>query len=87
MGFTLEEFERTLPAALDQRPFKKTAGGYLADIDSGTLELVVSGQMHRKIASFSLPYLEVKFSFNGLSETQVDEVMRFFNLRFQRGGG
>lgn len=87
MGFTLGEFERTLPAALNHKPYEKTSGGYRAQIASGTLELKVSEQKHRKIASFSLPYLVVDFAFDGLSEAEVAETMRFFDLRFQRGGG
>lgn len=87
MGFTREEFERTLPAALNQRVFTKTAGGFHAAIDGGSLELTVSEQKYRKIASISLPYLTVDFCFDGLSESEVEETMRFFDLRFQRGGG
>ncbi|MEM7256745.1 MAG: hypothetical protein AAF404_05095 [Pseudomonadota bacterium] len=87
MGFTREEFERTLPAALNQRPFSKTAGGFQATINTGSLELVVSEQKYRKIASISLPYLNVDFTFSGLSEFEVEQTMRFFDLRFQRGGG
>lgn len=87
MGFTTEEFERTLPAALNHRQYKKTSGGYRTELYNGTLELIVSAQKHRKIASFSLPYLVVEFIFDGLQESEVEETMRYFDLRFQRGGG
>jgi hypothetical protein len=87
MGFTANEFERTLPAALNHRPCDKTPTGYRVAIDAGTMELAVSEQKYRKIASISLPYLSIDFTFDGLSDTQVQEVMRYFDLRFQRGGG
>lgn len=87
MGFTVDEFERTLPAALNHQPYERTSNGFLAQIESGTMELVVSAQKFRKIASFSLPYLSVDFIFDGLSDSQIKDTMRFFDLRFQRGGG
>lgn len=87
MGFSIEEFERTLPAAVNHRPRKKTPHGFRVEIDSGSLDLVISEQKFRHIGAFSLPYLDVDFRFCGLTESEVEETMRFFNLRFQRGGG
>lgn len=87
MGFTLDEFQRTLPAAVNYRRCTKTPSGFLVEIDNGSLELGVSEQKYRTIASMSLPYLDIEFSFKGLTDTAVDEIMRFFSLRFQRGGG
>lgn len=87
MGFTLAEFDRTLPSAVNHRPCKRTASGYLVEFESGSLQLYLSQQKLRKIGAISLPYIKVEFAFIDLTQTEVDEIMQFFNLRFQRGGG
>jgi hypothetical protein len=87
MGFTREEFDRILPAALNQREFDRSASGIKLPVDGGTMQLVISEQKYRKIASISLPYLDIEFIFEGLSNAQVEETMRYFDLRYQRGGG
>lgn len=87
MGFTRGEFDRILPAALNNREFDCSASGIKASVSGGTMQLVISEQKYRKIASISLPYLEIEFIFEGLSDAQVEETMRFFDLRYQRGGG
>ncbi len=51
------------------------------------MQLDISDQKFRNIASISLPYLEIEFSFEQLAEDDVTEIMRFFDLRYQRGGG
>lgn len=87
MGFTHAEFLRILPAALGDYPHQLTGSGAQAEIDNGQMQVRISEQKYRKIASISLPYVEVDFSFTGLGQERVDEVMRFFDLRYQRGGG
>ncbi len=87
MGFTREEFDRILPAALDDRPFKSEGGNVTLAVASGTMTLDISEQKYRKIASISLPYLEISFSFENMDESEIAETMRYFDLRYQRGGG
>lgn len=87
MGFTTAEFFRVLPKAFGEHRHTIEDAGAIASVDAGTMRVDVSDQKYRKIASISLPYLEVKFHFEGVSQDRVDEVMRFFDLRYQRGGG
>ncbi len=87
MGFTRGEFDRILPAALNNREFEHSASGIKTAVSGGTMQLVISEQKYRKIASISLPYLDIEFIFEGLTDAQVEETMRFFDLRYQRGGG
>ncbi len=87
MGFTRAEFLRILPAALNDQDAQISDHEALVGIDSGQLQIRISDQKYRKIASISLPYLEVDFSFTGLEQERIDQFMRFFDLRYQRGGG
>ncbi len=87
MGFTRAEFLRILPAALNNHPAQVTEHEATVTIDGGALRIDIGEQKYRKIASISLPYLDVSFTFTGLQQTRIDEFMRFFDLRYQRGGG
>ena len=87
MGFTSAEFLRILPAALSDHEASISDHEVQVQLDGGRLQVRISDQKYRKIASISLPYLEVDFSFSGLEQNRVDEFMRFFDLRYQRGGG
>lgn len=87
MGFTRAEFDRILPSAFNNRPFSVSHNLISCPVDGGTMFLSISEQKFRKIASISLPYIEIDFSFENLDQQQVDTTMRFFDLRYQRGGG
>lgn len=87
MGFTRAEFDRILPSALNNRSYDVNGSHVTSMIDGGTMQLIISEQKFRKIASISLPYLCIDFSFEKLTEQQVEQTMLFFDLRYQRGGG
>lgn len=87
MGFTRREFDRILPAALAQRSFDTEGGKVSLSVANGRMMLDISEQKFRKIASISLPYLEIEFSFENMDEAEIEETMRYFDLRYQRGGG
>jgi len=87
MGFAREEFFSFLPAALNGRTFQRDAKGVSFELHQGTGRIDVGEQQTRKIASFALPFVKVDFKFENLSEEEFEEFMRFFDLRYQRGGG
>jgi len=87
MGFTLAEFFRLLPSALNGRSFQRDAKGVSVDAAPGSVRIDVGEQQFRKIASFSLPYVKVDFTFDNFSPDELESFMRYFDLRYQRGGG
>lgn len=87
MGFTRAEFDRILPSAMANRAFDVNGPLVRSMVEGGTMQLSISEQKFRNIASISLPYLTIDFSFDQLTETQVEQTMRYFDLRYQRGGG
>lgn len=88
MGFKDSEFLRIFPVAINGAPHQ-----YIDDrniqvqLDPGVLTVAIGPQQYRKIASISLPYLNVTFSFDGVERERIDQFMRYFDLRYQRGGG
>jgi len=87
MGFTREEFFRLLPNALNGRPHQIDASGVSVQATPGTVRIDVGEQEYRHIASISMPYVKVEFNFSDFSEADRIEFMRYFDLRYQRGGG
>ncbi len=87
MGFTREEFFRLLPNALNNRPHQIDDSGVSVQHGTGRVRIDVGPQQHRHIASISMPYVKVDFEFNDFSDEDRIEFMRFFDLRYQRGGG
>ncbi len=87
MGFTREEFFRLLPNALNGRPHQLDASGVSVEAVPGSVRIDVGEQQYRHIASISMPYVKVDFAFSDESDADRIEFMRYFDLRYQRGGG
>lgn len=87
MGFTREEFFRLLPNALNNRPHQIDATGVSVSTTSGSVRIDVGEQQFRHIASISMPYVRVDFAFSNFPDADREEFMRYFDLRYQRGGG
>jgi len=87
MGFKESEFLRIFPAAVNGASYTMNGRNILVQMNPGELEIGLGSQKHRKIASISLPYLEVAFSFTGVEQPRIDQFIKYFDLRYQRGGG
>ena len=87
MGFTREEFFRLLPGALNDRPHRIDEAGVTVDATPGTVRIDVGEQQFRHIASITMPFVKVDFDFQNFSDTAREEFLRYFDLRYQRGGG
>ena len=87
MGFKESEFLRIFPVAVNGANHRLQGSELIVQMDPGELVVEIGAQQYRKIASISLPYLKVTFSFEGVSQKRVDEFLKYFDLRYQRGGG
>lgn len=87
LGLTHSEFFRSLPPAIDHRPF--TVDGGRVTIEDGDRVVIIDlgPQQHRSIASLSLPYVETTFTFSGYTAAELAAFMARFERYFQRGGG
>lgn len=88
MGFTHREFLLNLQAALGDG-YTLSDGGRRVEVpvDDGRVLIRLGEQAERRIASLSLPAIEVEFSFENLDEVQRSEFYTAFRRSFQRGGG
>ena len=87
MGFKESEFLRIFPVAINGAKHSIDGRRIHVEMNPGELFVEIGAQQYRKIASISLPYLKVSFSFKGCSQQQIDEFITYFDLRYQRGGG
>lgn len=87
MGFTREEFFRLLPNALNDLPRQLDDAGVSVEMNAGSVRIDVGEQQFRHIASISMPYVKVDFEFSNVTEADRIEFLRYFDLRYQRGGG
>lgn len=87
MGFKESEFLRIFPVAVNGANYQAQDDRIVVQMEPGELVVEIGAQQYRKIASISLPYLKILFSFDGVSQQRVDEFLKYFDLRYQRGGG
>ncbi len=55
--------------------------------DGRTLRVQVSPEQRRRIALLSIPYVDIRFEFQGFSATAREAFMGRFDRAFQKGGG
>lgn len=86
-GLTHSEFFRSLPAALEDRPY--TVRGDCVEVLQGRRRLLISHQpqSERVLGALRLPVTVVEFRFTGCSRAEVEAFMDRFNMHYQRGGG
>jgi hypothetical protein len=87
LGLTHTEFYRSLPPAIAPRAFTRENDRVQIDLEPGTVTIELGPQKQRSIASLRLPYVEVRFTFSGLSIAQRQAFMERFEIHFHRGGG
>lgn len=87
MGLTHADFWRLLPRAMGEHRYEVRDDAVYADVHDGTLEITLGPTQERRIASLSLPYSVVSFTFSGVLEAQQQAFKSHFDLHFRRGGG
>ena len=87
MGCTREEFLRWLPGATKYAPVVMTGDLHRVLLDSGRVEITIAELPPRRIASISLPVLEVRFRFIGMNAAAQTAFLEYFDQYTRRGGG
>ena len=87
MGCTEAELGQWLAPAVGDRPLAVTARHAEAPVGSGRFTLDWTVLPPRRIALITMPRLEVRFTFDGVSETDRQAFMKRFDIYMQRGGG
>ena len=86
-GLTHAEFFRSLPSAIENHPFRIEGQRVTIDYDNRSVEIELGVQQVRKIALLEIPYTDLRFTFKGFDQQEMDAFMHRFDLYFRRGGG
>jgi len=87
MSISHQEFFRLLPRAVGKYPFTIHAAVIEIQLEAGRLEINLSEEKVRQMASLRLPETRLEFSFTGVSEQTKTGFLTQFDLAYQRGGG
>ncbi|WP_428609712.1 hypothetical protein [Sedimenticola sp.] len=87
MGLTLNDFLRSLPAAIEPLTFQVEGRVFTISHPLGSIRIALGETGERRIASLRLPVTPVEFVFSGLDEAARDRFMQRFDRYFHRGGG
>lgn len=88
MGISHDDFFRVFPSVLGLASWRRDGLAIHVQWPRGaTLVARVSAQMQRRIASLSLPYVDVGFEFVGMEAEERSAFLTRFDRAFQKGGG
>ena len=87
-GMTHADFRRIFPRLIeDAEAVEGDLSQRVQWPDGKVLEVEVSEEKVRKIATLRMPYLDLSFTFQGFSNEQRDAFLERFERAFQKGGG
>ena len=87
MGCTRNEFLRWLPGASKHAPIVMNGDVWRVLSEHGPVEVRIAELPPRRIASITLPVLEVRFRFIGMDADARAAFLDYFDHYTRRGGG
>jgi len=88
MGMSHDDFFRVFPAVVAPAPWRREGLSIHVEWSHGArVVATVSAQKLRRIASLSLPYVDITFAFRGMGERERQDFLQRFDRAFQKGGG
>ena len=87
MGLTVQEFLRTLPAAIGHNEYRVDDREIRIRQQSGEVLIRLQPTFKRRFGALAIPATPVEFRFSGLDSGERSAFLERFDLYFQRGGG
>lgn len=87
MTISHREFLRLLPRAVNGKQYRTKGNQILIEEKSKSIEITLARETCRKLASLTLPVTHMAMKINGYSEAEIDQLLRHFDLAYQKGGG
>lgn len=84
---THAEFMRTLPNAVNNRPYEIIDNKVIVHDDSKTVNITIHDQPIKHLGSLELPMEEITFEFEGYTEGDVDSFMKNYMAHNLKCGG
>lgn len=86
-GLSHGDFFRIFPRVW---PAYQTVGEHHVRLEfspASCLDIRLSAQQYRRLATLKIPYMDIEFIFSGVDESQRTEFFEKFERAFQKGGG
>lgn len=88
LGITHKEFYDLLPHLLSGIPYRQNENCITFQRDGKNIEIALGPEGSRQLGrSMRLPVTLVKIRFSDCSEEQIATFIKYFNLKFMKGGG
>lgn len=87
MGLTPKEFDNTIVNACHPYQVERGPVGYRLNHQSRRIDIRLSVEPPRQMASLNLPVTAVDIEFHNNTQEQIDAFMTRFMKHFHRGGG
>lgn len=88
MGIAHRDFLRLLPGALGGLEFQVAGRRITAEAGGGRrIEITLSEESQRRVASLTLPVTQVRLTFTGFTEDAAAAALARFETAYRRGGG
>ncbi len=88
MGLSHDDFFRVFPSVVEPAVWRRDGLTIYVEWTGGArLAASVSVQKLRRIASLSLPYVDIAFCFSGMVAAERERFLTRFDRAFQKGGG
>ena len=87
MGISHAEFFRILPPVVENLPHRIAEDAVHIEDGARRASLTLGPESERRLGMLRLPGFELRFSFRGFDQGEVDAFMTRFETCFHRGGG
>lgn len=88
MGISRADFARVFPSIVGDGICQWQGAAVQVSWPAGkAVAITLSSERVRRIASLSIPSLDVAFEFTGMSATECESFMQRFDRAFHKGGG
>ncbi len=85
MGYTHAEFFRLLPNAMGDHPFEIEGLQVHCTLPSGTLTITLGPEQERRLVLVVIPRTTITFEYDGVTDADRQEFIKYFDLRFMKG--
>jgi len=88
MGMSHDDFFRVFPLVVAPAEWRRDGLTIYVELGPGaSIAASVSAQKLRRIASLSLPYVDIALCFRGVAAADRERFLTRFDRAFQKGGG
>jgi len=87
MGYTHADFFRLLPRAMGGYPYEISGLEINCKLPSGSLRITLGEEQERRMVLVIMPYTQVTFEYQDVSDEDREAFIKHFELRFMKGLG